>query len=227
MDTSRGATGYDLFKLIVAIILLLLFLLLLGRTTALPFRPAATEFSATPNVRSSPSVTPDANPIAVIATSTPLSATVTSRPSPLPTKTIESTPTILPSPAETKPAAPTATPSPSPTPTPVVESTSTPAAQSPSTTSACESAAPRSRLQAGMNATILRRLNFRSSPGIRNNWLLTNIPGTNVEVVGGPECLPHVTGAYIWWQIKLSDGRIGWSAEGSIHGTFYFMEPMR
>jgi len=89
----------------------------------------------------------------------------------------------------------------------------------------CESAASRSRLQVGMNATILRRLNFRSSPGIRDNWLLTNIPGTGVEVIGGPECLPYWTGAYVWWQIRLSDGREGWSAEGSVHGTFYFMEP--
>jgi hypothetical protein len=72
---------------------------------------------------------------------------------------------------------------------------------------------------------ILRRLNFRSSPGIQDNWLRTNIPGTQVEVIGGPECLPYVAGAYIWWQIKLPKGEVGWSAEGSIHGTFYFMEP--
>jgi hypothetical protein len=77
----------------------------------------------------------------------------------------------------------------------------------------------------GMSATILRRLNFRSSPGIQDNWLRTNIPGTIVEVIGGPECLPYIAGAYVWWQIRLPDGEIGWSAEGSIHGTFYFMEP--
>jgi hypothetical protein len=81
-------------------------------------------------------------------------------------------------------------------------------------------------LQAGTNATILRRLNFRSSPGIRDNWLLTNIPGTEVEIIGGPECIPYWTGAYLWWQIKLADGRTGWSAEGSLHGSFYFMEPI-
>jgi hypothetical protein len=80
-------------------------------------------------------------------------------------------------------------------------------------------------LQAGTTATILRRLNFRSSPGIQDNWLRTNIPGTQVEVIGGPECVPHVSGAYLWWQIRLPDGDVGWSAEGSIHGTFYFMEP--
>jgi hypothetical protein len=75
-----------------------------------------------------------------------------------------------------------------------------------------------------MNATILHRLNFRSSPGIQNNWLLTNIPGTKVEVIGGPVCLPHFIGAYVWWQIKLPNGQIGWSAEASLRGAFYFME---
>jgi hypothetical protein len=46
-----------------------------------------------------------------------------------------------------------------------------------------------------------------------------------VRVVGGPECVPYWTGAYLWWQIQLPDGREGWSAEGSLHGSFYFMEP--
>jgi hypothetical protein len=77
-----------------------------------------------------------------------------------------------------------------------------------------------------MSVIILRRLNFRSSPGIGNNWLRTNIPGTKVEVMGGPECIPHSIGAYVWWQIKLSDGQIGWSAEASQQGMFYFMEPV-
>jgi hypothetical protein len=79
----------------------------------------------------------------------------------------------------------------------------------------------------GRSATILRRLNFRSSPGIRDNWLLTNIPGTRAEVVGGPECIPHSIGAYLWWQVKLPNGQIGWSAEASVLGAFYFMEPVK
>lgn len=76
-----------------------------------------------------------------------------------------------------------------------------------------------------MKATIQRHLNFRSSPGIRENWLLTNLPGTRIEVIGGPECVPYWTGAYLWWQIRLPDGRVGWSAEGSLQGSFYFIEP--
>lgn len=90
---------------------------------------------------------------------------------------------------------------------------------------ACELAGSRSRLQVGTNATIVRRLNFRSSPGIQDNWLRTNNPGTAVKIVDGPVCLPYASGAYVWWQVQLPDGQVGWSAEGSVHGTFYFVEP--
>jgi hypothetical protein len=79
----------------------------------------------------------------------------------------------------------------------------------------------------GDHAVILRRLNFRSSPGIQDNWLLTNLPGTKVEVIGGPQCLPHFAGAYLWWQVKLPNGQTGWSAEGSQFGSFYFIEPAK
>jgi hypothetical protein len=77
-----------------------------------------------------------------------------------------------------------------------------------------------------MKATIVRRLNFRSSPGIFNNWIFTNNPNTEVEIIGGPSCTRYQNGgAYLWWQIKLPDGQIGWSAEASAFGAFYFMEP--
>jgi hypothetical protein len=89
-------------------------------------------------------------------------------------------------------------------------------------------AVSRSQIQVGLQAIIQRRLNFRSSPGIQNNWILTNLPGTQVEVIGGPECTRYKNGgAYLWWQIKLPDGQIGWSAEASAFGAFYFMEPVR
>jgi len=77
-----------------------------------------------------------------------------------------------------------------------------------------------------MKATILRYLNFRSSPGIANNWIRTNVPNTPVEIIGGPACTRYLHGgAYLWWQIKLPNGLIGWSAEASAFGKFYFMEP--
>jgi len=83
-------------------------------------------------------------------------------------------------------------------------------------------------LQVGMKATIMRRLNFRSSPGILNNWILTNIPNTQVEIIDGPTCTRYRNGgAYLWWQIKLPNGLTGWSAEASAFGAFYFMEPVK
>jgi hypothetical protein len=97
--------------------------------------------------------------------------------------------------------------------------------ETPSSADACEAAISRSRLSVGGNATILRRLNFRTSPGIQNNWIRTNLPGTQVEVIDGPVCLPYFIGAYVWWHIRLPDGQVGWSAESSLFGRFYFMEP--
>jgi len=202
MDASRRAPGYDLFKLIVAIFLLILAFILMWISP--PQSPAllSTPLPSTAAILSQPTVTPTA----------PDSASLPVTPSPLP------------SPTETSISEPTPTSRPTPTGTPVAETTVTPTAGTPVPT-ACDASRSRSRLQTGVNATILRRLNFRSSPGIRDNWLLTNISGTQVEVVGGPECVPYWAGAYLWWQVKLSDGRTGWSAEGSLHGSFYFMEP--
>lgn len=210
MDASRRVSGYDLFKFSVAIILLILILLLLKRPAAQSSERVPAESSPTEASSFPASPTRGANPVVVRATATSLAASPTSIALPSPSVTVEVTPTAS-APPPTDTSLPTLTPTAEPT----------------SATTACDSARSRSRLQTGMNATILRRLNFRSSPGIRNNWLLTNRPGTRVEVVGGPECLPHHAGAYVWWQIRLPDGEIGWSAEGSIHGTFYFMEPAK
>jgi len=210
--------------------------------------PAQRE-GASPLRASSTTIPASATSLSLISTSSPLTsptatqaAVATQASFPSPTRTMASALTVTPLSEPTQTSAtiptqtplasptvinvpePTATPLPSPTATPATSSTSTPIAGTP-LASACESSSSRSRLQNGMNATILRRLNFRSSPGIRDNWLRTNLPGTNVQVIGGPQCVPHFTGAYVWWQIKLPDGQTGWSAEGSQFGSFYFMEP--
>lgn len=228
MDASTRARVYDLFKLIVAILLLLLFLWLLQRSTARPFAsaPTLTPFPPPTNV----------NPILSAGTATPgpptspaqsnppaLVASLASPTSPPPSLTpaSEASPPVSPTPTAPASFAPTGTQPPSGVPTLTPMGTS----ETP-TIAACDETASRSRLQPGMTAVILRRLNFRSSPGIRDNWLRTNLPGTRVEVVAGPECVPHLSGAYVWWQIRLPAGEVGWSAEGSIHGTFYFMEPV-
>lgn len=229
MDTSTRAPGYDLFKLVVAILLLLLFICLLlwiptnapqpeTPTSSPPFFP-----TETPTANETPTPAPPTDLPLPSPTETSSTLTATPPPPPFPTATETSSGTITATPDSIP--SPTATARPQPTVAPT--STGTPVSQpTPSGTYTCESALSRSRLQVGGNARIIRRLNFRSSPGIQNNWLRTNLPGTQVEVLDGPVCLPHFNGAYVWWQIRLPDGQVGWSAEVSLLGRFYFMEPV-
>jgi cytoskeletal protein RodZ len=231
MEPLTRAGRYDLFKLIVAILLLILFLLLNRKMTPQSIPPISTpsvKRTAVSASSTSTSLTTTATLLPSPTLSSAVTQTMTPTPSVTETKVPISTQTPLSSPTVTKIVTPTAPPlsSATATTTPVIESTATPLAGT-SIASACDSASSRSRLQTGMSAILLRRLNFRSSPGIHENWLLTNLPGTRVEIIGGPECLPHAAGAYVWWQIKLPDGQIGWSAEASRHGSFYFMEPVR
>lgn len=200
MTASTRAPGYDLFKTIVAIILLLIFLLLWFGIE--PVRaPQAQEAFIPTFTLLPPTETPLPTQTAVPASSTPQPPTATA--------TTSDTPTPL---AVTETPALTE----EPLPTPIVEIPSEP--------EIC-AAISRSQLQVGMKAIIQRRLNFRSSPGIFNNLILTNVPGTKVEVVGGPACTRYENGgAYLWWEIKLPNGLTGWSAEASAFGSFYFME---
>lgn len=210
MNRSSYAPFYDLFKLIVAIILLLIFLFIYlnwkgsrGTQESVSFVSTSTPHPST----QTPSPAPTGIPTTLSSTeiSTPIVATNTPAPADTPTQT------------------PTTEPS---TESPTPETPSTPIVENPSNAEACSLLPP--QLQAGMKATIKRRLNFRSSPGIMNNWILTNIPGTQVDVIGGPVCTRYENGvAYLWWQIKLPDGSVGWSAEASASGAYYFMEPVR
>ena len=211
MRDSPYAPFYDLFKLIVAILLLLLFLFLAfwipSNQTPQGLIPSGTPLPA----RSTPTV------VAIISSPTDTS---TSLP---PTAT--NTPQATPSPTETTEPAPSPTPAPTETPTP--EATTPPVAENPATETVC-AATTRTQLQVGMKAVIQHRLNFRSTAGIHNNRLSTNQPGTQVDVIGGPECTAYENGSsYLWWQIKLPNGEIGWSAEASAFGGFYFMEPVK
>ena len=227
MEPSPRATGYDLFKLIVAILLLILFFLLRSRATPQSPTPLTTVPATAPASSTPIPLTATSVPIHTSIATTVAAATQTLSLSPTGTNmAITTTSTPVPSPMATNAAEQISTSLPSPSAIPVLESTPIPTPET-AALSACDTASSHSRLQTGMRAIILRRLNFRSSPGIGNNWLLTNIPGTKVEVVGGPECIPHSIGAYVWWQIKLPDGQIGWSAEASQQGAFYFMEPIR
>ncbi len=217
MNTSARAPFYDLFKLIVAIILLLIFVFLLLSNRSSPAHqiqvidPTTTQPPATPaaSLKASPTIAPASS------TSAPLAATLVP----------SNTPALTPSP--TNLPTHTFTALPQVTETPVPETLPTPIVEIPADTKTCESIS-HSQLQVGMQAAVVQTVNFRSSPGIFNNWIKTNLPNTQVEIVGGPSCTRYENGgAYLWWQVKLPDGRIGWSAEASAFGKFYFMEPVK
>ena len=197
MTNTSRTRQYDFFKLIVTIGLLLAFLCLFLWTP-----------SQSPD--RAPETTPHSTLASVTASFTPLPPTST--PSPIPLLTETATPRST----ETPATLPTA-----------IDSSATPSEETSAEVADCE-AISRSQLQVGSTAVINRRLNFRSSPGIGKNLILTNVPGTRVEVVGGPACTHYRNGgAYLWWKIELPDGQIGWSAEASAFGTFYFMEPIK
>jgi hypothetical protein len=202
MSTSARASFYDLFKLIVAILLLLLFLFLIWGQKPQPSLLNLTT-STTPHTTLTVA-TPS-------STSAPLTATLSATSLPTATSMPTFTSTVIPSPTES----------------PVPETLPTPIVEIPSDKNVCE-AISRSQLQVGMKAIIVHIVNFRSSPGVLNNWILTNNPNTQVEVIGGPACTRYKNGGtYLWWQIKLPNGLTGWSAEASAFGAFYFMEPVK
>ena len=210
MRTSSYAPFYDLFKLIIAIILLIIFLLLIWiRPTGSPQTVSSIETS-TP-LPPTPTTAPPTE------TSIPPTATLVPTETPLPTDTPVSTATSTLPPISSPEG--TEQPTDEPLPTPIVEI--------PADLEDCQVIA-QSQLQVGNKATIQRRLNFRSSPGIFNNLILVNLPNTEVEVIGGPACTRYKNGgAYLWWEIQLPGGLTGWSAEASAFGAFYFMEPAK
>lgn len=201
---TRYAPGYDLFKLIVAILLTVLLIVLLLRERDKRFE--ALSMSVTQ---------------AVVADVIAPTATV-----PAPAST------AMPEPTQTE-SAPTQPPV---TETPVVEATptETAAAQTPpadpqpvSDPNECPSNP--TRIQVGMTVRVLDWLNFRAAPGLGKTIQTTNRPGTQMEVIDGPVCTMqggNPPRAYLWWNLRMADGREGWSAEAPLNFPNYFMEPV-
>jgi hypothetical protein len=78
-----------------------------------------------------------------------------------------------------------------------------------------------------MTARVTTNLNLRSSPGIETNLVRTSAGNSLLVITGQPKCVPYQGKAYLWWPIKAPDGQEGWSAEGSLTGKFYFLEPVK
>jgi len=205
---TKYAPGYDLFKLIVAVILTLILISLLMRGRRVELDVAIYTVTVAPPTAMENTLLPNA-----VETLTPV--TMTAEPS---ATAIPPTATPMPLPTLTSMPIPTSTPTPEPTPTILA-----------SNPSACPSAS--SRVQAGDNVRILLRLNFRTGPGL--NWpiIVTNDPGTKMEVLGGPVCVisdtPEGPRAYLWWNLRMQNNQEGWSAEAPLINPYYFMEPIR
>lgn len=195
------APGYDLFKLVVTLLLAAILLILSLRGCGpTPGNPP-------------PSPTPETQ----VLTETrlpPASAT----PSPAPTATAS------PLPSPTAQPTPAAAPTESPTPTPQPPA-ATPTPQTGPLNPDCPGAAI-SRIKVGDRVRVLTNLNLRKDPGLNGVWILTHLTGTELEVIGGPGCTPIGQQAYQWWRVRRPDGREGWSAEASLRGQFYFLEPI-
>jgi hypothetical protein len=191
------APGYDLFKLIVSVLLLaiLIFIVLRGCNTS--------------QVPAAVSATSETNPI-VIASLTSVPATA------LPTATSAMAASTV---------APTLTAQPaSPTPTgtgPAAAAVDTQTADS----LGCGTILP-SRLLVGGSARVMRNLNMRQAPEITAPLLQTNRTGTQAQVIDGPVCTPQGGSAYLWWKIRLGTGAEGWSAETPLNNRSYFLEPV-
>jgi len=199
----RYAPFYDLFKLGVSVILTILLILLLLRERQHEPGPAGAIPATTTREQAGrpvASVTPDVlfpTPTSILA--------------------LTATPLLAGSPDSPRP---TATPGLTPLPTEII-----------STSDPKECPASPTRIQVGDRVRVLSWLNFRTGPGRQWPIIQTNILGTVMEVVGGPVCTARGTAigskAYLWWKVRMADGREGWSAEAPLIDPDYFLEPVR
>ena len=196
--------GYDLFKLIVAIILTIILIYLMMQESnrryvllesAIP-SPSPTEMSQSiePTRTLEPTVTPTAEPVLPTATATEIVTTETA--------VVEPTPVV--------------TPTEKPTPTPAQSSNPNDCPANPT------------RISQGNTVKVLDWLNFRTGPGLHYEIQRTNKPDTEMEVIGGPVCTmrgENPPRAYLWWNVRMESGQEGWSAEAPLNFPNYFLEP--
>ncbi|MCL4272361.1 MAG: hypothetical protein KJZ77_00700 [Anaerolineales bacterium] len=201
---TRYAPGYDLFKLVVAILLTVLLIVLLLRERDKRFEAL------------SMSVTQAAVADVIVPTATIPAPASTATPEPAQTETAPAQPPVTETPvAETAPTETAAAETPPADPQPVSDPNECPSNPT--------------RIQVGMTVRVLDWLNFRAAPGIGRTIQTTNRPGTQMEVIDGPMCTMqggNPPRAYLWWNLRMADGREGWSAEAPLNFPNYFMEPV-
>lgn len=207
--------SYDLFKAIIALLLLILLIWLYFRSA-----PSSRSIAAVPTSTLTPTsaelLNPSIEPAAAFTQVQP-SGTPTVKPAEIILSTPERTTTLSNEqpPSQSTQALPQSTDG--------VSATETPAASSGQLLVDCPLAV-RTRLKVGDTVRVLSNLNMRSEAGILSTLILTNLPGTQLTIIGGPVCEPYREWAYLWWQVRRADGQTGWSAEGSLRGDSYLLE---
>lgn len=204
---TRYVPGYDLFKLIVAVILTVILIYLLLRESQQRF--ASIEAVETPlptyaltSTETSLSTGTSAPPVSALTEIPPTTEAVVT-----PAPATEVSPTEA-SPVTTPEATPSVT-----TASPELDCPANP-----------------TRIKAGDKVRVLDWLNFRTGPGLSFEILTTNRPSTEMEVLDGPVCTvkgENPPRAYLWWNVRMGDGREGWSAEAPLNFPNYFLEPIR
>lgn len=201
---TRYAPGYDLFKLIVAILLTVLLIVLLLRERDKRFEAL------------SMSVTQAAVADVIAPTATIPATASTATPEPTQTESAPTQPPVTETPVtETAPTETAAAQTPPADPQPVSDPNECPSNPT--------------RIQVGMTVRVLDWLNFRAAPGLGKTIQTTNRPGTQMEVIDGPVCTlqgGNPPRAYLWWNLRMADGREGWSAEAPLNFPNYFIEPV-
>ncbi len=201
---TRYAPGYDLFKLVVAILLTVLLIVLLLRERDKRFEAL------------SMSVTQAAVADVIAPTAAIPAPASTATPEPAQTETAPAQPPVTETPVvETAPTETAAAETPPADPQPVSDPNECPSNPT--------------RVQVGMTVRVLDWLNFRAAPGLGKTIQTTNRPGTQMEVIDGPVCTMqggNPPRAYLWWNLRMADGREGWSAEAPLNFPNYFMEPV-
>lgn len=86
---------------------------------------------------------------------------------------------------------------------------------------------PPQRLHVGESAMVcpsVVSVKVRDNPGMSGNRITSLRAGTRFEVIGGPECAGN---NWSWWKVRLSDGTVGWMAEGGDQVDQYYLCPVR
>jgi len=70
------------------------------------------------------------------------------------------------------------------------------------------------------------------TPGLNSPITLSNKPGTEMDVIGGPACTircatDDIPKAYLVGMFAYKDGREGWSAEAPLNTPDYLLESIR